>query len=128
MMISTKHVLNLFSFQREEQETLNQLARRLTSGSHGLMGGSHAASMIQHLVYRHPNGLPASDQLMMPMIQTSRRPSDVESPPGSSRSGDTTPLGQDFPSENDSSLLVRKGEAQSWTFEEQFRQVRISED
>lgn len=47
----------------------------------------------------------------------------MESPPGSSRSGDT-PLGHEYPSENESSMLARKGEAQSWTFEEQFRQVK----
>lgn len=47
----------------------------------------------------------------------------MESLPGSSRSGDT-PLGHEYPSENESSMLARKGEAQSWTFEEQFRQVR----
>lgn len=87
------------------------------------MGGGHAASMIQQLVYRHPNGLPSSDQMIMPIIP-SRRTSDIESPPASSRSGDT-PMGPDYAPENDSSLLARKGEAQSWTFEEQFRQVRI---
>jgi len=96
------------------------LARRLASGSHGLMGG-HTASMIQHLVYRHPNGVPSSDQIIMPL--SSRRSVDIESPPGSSRSGDT-PLGHEYLLENESSLLARKGEAQSWTFEEQFRQVR----
>lgn len=93
------------------------MARRLASGSHGLMGG-HTASMIQHLVYRHPNGLTSSDQIMMPI--SSRRPIDMDSPTGSSHSGDT-PLGHEYPSENE---LARKGEAQSWTFEEQFRQVR----
>jgi hypothetical protein len=109
-----------FRFQREERETLNQLARRLATGSHaGLMGG-HATSMIQHLVYRHPNAMASSDQIVMPM--SSRRSAVVDSPPGSSRSGDT-PLGHEYPSENESSLLSRKGEAQSWTFEEQFRQV-----
>lgn len=107
-------------FQREERETLNQLARRLASGSaHGLMG-SHTASMIQHLVYRHPNGMPSSDQIIMPI--PSRRLSNIESPPGSSRSGDT-PLGHEYPPDSESSLMARKGEAQSWTFEEQFRQV-----
>jgi len=95
------------------------LARRLASGPHGLMGG-HTASMIQHLVYRHPNGMPISDQIVMPI--PSRRPANIESPPGSSRSGDT-PLGHEYTPENESSLLARKGEAQSWTFEEQFRQV-----
>lgn len=77
--------------------------------------------MIQHLVYRHPNGLTPSDQIMMPI--SSRRPTDMDSPPGSSHSGDT-PLGHEYPPENESSMLARKGEAQSWTFEEQFRQVR----
>lgn len=83
--------------------------------------GDHTASIIQNLVYRHPNGMPSSDQIIMPI--SSRRPTDIESPLGSSRSGDT-PLGHDYPSENESSMLARKGEAQSWTFEEQFRQVR----
>lgn len=115
-----------FRFQREERETLNQLARRLASGSHGLMGGHTAASMIQHLVYRHPNGMPSSDQILVPI--NSRRPADVESPPGSSRSGDETPLGHEYPPENECSGLTRKGEAQSWTFEEQFRQVMDSID
>lgn len=112
-------LIYIFCFQREERETLNQLARRLANGPHGLMGG-HTASMIQHLVYRHPNGMPLSDQIVMPI--PSRRPGNIESPPGSSRSGDT-PLGHEYTSENESSLLARKGEAQSWTFEEQFRQV-----
>ncbi|XP_025412207.1 protein dead ringer homolog [Sipha flava] len=111
---------DILEMQREERETLNQLARRLATGSHaGLMGG-HATSMIQHLVYRHPNAMASSDQIVMPM--SSRRSAVVDSPPGSSRSGDT-PLGHEYPSENESSLLSRKGEAQSWTFEEQFRQL-----
>ncbi|CAH1737952.1 protein dead ringer homolog [Aphis gossypii] len=110
---------DILEMQREERETLNQLARRLANGPHGLMGG-HTASMIQHLVYRHPNGMPLSDQIVMPI--PSRRPGNIESPPGSSRSGDT-PLGHEYTSENESSLLARKGEAQSWTFEEQFRQL-----
>eukprot|EP00102_Acyrthosiphon_pisum_P027056 XP_016664266.1 PREDICTED: uncharacterized protein LOC100168299 [Acyrthosiphon pisum] len=110
---------DILEMQREERETLNQLARRLASGPHGLMGG-HTASMIQHLVYRHPNGMPISDQIVMPI--PSRRPANIESPPGSSRSGDT-PLGHEYAPENESSLLARKGEAQSWTFEEQFRQL-----
>jgi len=109
----------MFRFQREERETLNQLARRLASGPHGLMGG-HTASMIQHLVYRHPNAM--SDQLVLPI--PSRRPANIDSPPGSSRSGDT-PLGHEYTQENESSMLARKGEAQSWTFEEQFRQVNL---
>lgn len=83
--------------------------------------GGHTASMLQNLVYRHPNGMSSSDQIIMPI--SSRRPTDMESPPGSSRSGDT-PLGHEYPSENESSMLARKNEAQSWTFEEQFRQVR----
>ncbi|KAE9542942.1 hypothetical protein AGLY_002853 [Aphis glycines] len=112
---------DILEMQREERETLNQLARRLANGPHGLMGG-HTASMIQHLVYRHPNGMPLSDQIVMPI--PSRRPGNIESPPGSSRSGDT-PLGHEYTSENESSLLARKGEAQSWTFEEQFRQILI---
>ncbi|XP_022171974.1 uncharacterized protein LOC111034876 [Myzus persicae] len=110
---------DILEMQREERETLNQLARRLANGPHGLMGG-HTASMIQHLVYRHPNGMPLSDQIVMPI--PSRRPANIESPPGSSRSGDT-PLGHEYTPENESSLLARKGEAQSWTFEEQFRQL-----
>lgn len=69
--------------------------------------------------------MPSSDHVIMPI--SSRRPADLESPPGSSRSGDT-PLGQEYPPENESSLLARKGEAQSWTFEEQFRQVRMCPD
>ncbi|XP_050549000.1 protein dead ringer homolog [Daktulosphaira vitifoliae] len=102
----------ILEMQREERETLNQLARRLATAPPSLM--------LQHLVYpRLPGGVAMSMAPNIANVSSTRGPSETISPLGSSRSS-LTPPGQDYNSENGSS---RKGEAQSWTFEEQFRQL-----
>lgn len=127
---STTVYFRFYFYQREERETLNQLARQLASGSR-LM-----APMLQHLVYQHPGlSVPSSLQSHQPQTPSSsgptsgaislstshRLPMVADLSPKSSHSGDTP--GSGHPADVHSPSLGRNNEAQSWTFEEQFRQV-----
>lgn len=120
----------MFDFpQREERETLNQLARQLASGSR-LM-----APMLQHLVYQHPglsaqqsplqhhqSSLQQSSGIAVSLTSAHRQAMATDLSPKSSHSGDT-PISGGHPRDVHSPSMARNSEAQSWTFEEQFRQV-----
>lgn len=94
------------------------------------------APMLQHLVYQHP-GLSVQPTPLHQQQQLSQQPSGVavslthaahrhttaaDLSPKSSHSGDT-PMSGGHPGDLHSPSLSRNNEAQSWTFEEQFRQV-----
>ncbi|KAF0772782.1 protein dead ringer [Aphis craccivora] len=122
----------ILEMQREERETLNQLARQLASGSRLI------TPMLQHLVYQHP-GLSVQPSPMHQQ-QLQQQPSSVavslttaalnrhataaaaDLSPKSSHSGDV-PMSGGRSTEVQSPSAARNNEAQSWTFEEQFRQV-----
>lgn len=132
-----KYGLFLLFSKREERETLNQLARQLASGSR-LM-----APMLQHLVYQHPGlSVQPSPIHHSPHLLSQQPPSSLavsltttncrqsvatDLSPKSSRSGDTPPMSGSRGADVHSPSSSRNNEAQSWTFEEQFRQVSDNE-
>ncbi|XP_050059175.1 AT-rich interactive domain-containing protein 3A isoform X2 [Aphis gossypii] len=123
---------DILEMQREERETLNQLARQLASGSRLI------TPMLQHLVYQHPGLSVQPSPIHQQQLQ--QQPSSVavslttaalnrhataaaaDLSPKSSHSGDV-PMSGGRSTEVQSPSAARNNEAQSWTFEEQFRQL-----